>query len=287
MLCLVAGAAMAAPETAAPASEEVIISVADQRLVLLHDGGVVTKYRVSTSRFGVGDSFYSYKTPAGKLRVCEKIGNSLDPGTVIKNRSATGEVIRVNAPGRDPIVTRILWLEGLESQNHNAKSRGIYIHGTPEERNIGEPKSWGCIRMRSTDVMELFEQVPVGTEVTIIPGHLPHLEKYRPPEPEPVLVASNPPPSAPVANSNHSSASAPPAPEVEKKKVTPTTTAAATVSTNHEAPVTTNQTVLHALKGSMLMAGLPNAPTLVTTQHVASQTTTGVGTTGEKVTAKP
>ena len=181
IFCFVAEVALASQKIPAPSSTQVLISVADQKLVLLNDGDLVTKYPISTSRFGVGDSFYSYKTPVGKLRVCEKIGSSLDPGTVIKKRTPTSEVIPVNAPGRDPIVTRILWLEGLEGQNHNAKARCIYIHGTPEERTIGLPKSWGCIRMRSSDVVTLFGNVPVGTEVTIIPGHLPHLDKYRPP----------------------------------------------------------------------------------------------------------
>ena len=171
---------MASQQSLVPSSREVIISVADQKLVLLNDGELVTKYPVSTSQFGIGDSFFSYKTPLGKLRVCAKIGHSLDLGTVIKKRTPTSEIIPVNAPGRDPIVTRILWLEGLEDQNHNAKARCIYIHGTPEERTIGHPKSWGCIRMRSNDVIELFGQVPVGTGVIIIPGHLPHLDKYHP-----------------------------------------------------------------------------------------------------------
>ena len=182
IVCLSMPAAVfASQKTSAPSSTGMLISVADQKLVLLNDGDLVTKYPVSTSKFGVGDSFSSYKTPVGKLRICQKIGATLDPGTVLKNRTPTREIIPVNAPGRDPIVTRILWLEGLESQNHNAKARGIYIHGTPEERTIGAPKSWGCIRMRSNDVMQLFSQVPVGTEVTIIPGHLPRLQKYRPP----------------------------------------------------------------------------------------------------------
>jgi len=287
ILCLLAGAAMAAQETTAPSSEEVLISVADQRLVLLHDGELVSKYRVSTSKFGVGDSFCSYKTPTGKLRVCEKIGDSLDPGTVIKNRSATSEIIRVNAPGRDPIVTRILWLEGLENQNQNARARGIYIHGTPEERTIGEPKSWGCIRMRSSDVMELFEQVPVGTQVTIIPGHLPHLEKYH--APEPVLIAANMPPAAPVApaisHPQPSAATAPAAPAVAatKKIASESATASAGSKSAPEPPVSLNQKVAHALMGSILMAGLPNAPTLNPSQHVAAQSLPS----GEKSAEKP
>ena len=179
IFCFSVTAALASEKTPATSSTEMLISVADQKLVLLTDGDLVNKYPVSTSRFGLGDSFSSYKTPVGKLRICQKIGAALNPGTVLKNRTPTKEIIPVNAPGRDPIVTRILWLEGMESQNHNARARGIYIHGTPEERTIGAPKSWGCIRMRSNDVMELFSQVPVGTGVTIIPGHLPRLQKHH------------------------------------------------------------------------------------------------------------
>ena len=280
---------MAAQETVAPPVNEVVISVADQRLVLLHDGSLVGKFRVSTSKFGVGDSFYSYKTPAGKLRVCEKIGDSLDPGAVIRNRTVTGEVLRVNAPGRDPIVTRILWLEGLESQNHNAKARGIYIHGTPEERTIGEPKSWGCIRMRSSDVMEGFNQVPVGTQVTIIPGHLPHLEKYRPPEP--VLVADTPPQPAPVSGGSqeHMPAATPvPVAAASKKIAAPTAAVSAAPSAStRDSSGSFNQGVSRAFKGSILMAGLPNAPTFDSARHMAEQTSSAAGTTGEKNTGKP
>jgi len=236
----------------------------------------------------VGDSVYSYRTPAGKLRVCEKIGDSLDPGTVIKNRTVTGEVLRVNAPGRDPIVTRILWLEGLESQNHNAKARGIYIHGTPEERTIGEPKSWGCIRMRSNDVMEVFEQVPVGTQVTIIPGRLPSLEKYRPPEP--VLIASITPSPA-SAGTPARAATTLPAPVAAPRKSTPaasmTAEKASNVATVHESSVSFNEKVSHALKGSILMAGLPNAPTYDSAPHVAAQTASAVSSSSTKNTAKP
>src|SRR5688572_23786502 len=126
---------------------EVIISVADQKLIVVRDGMWTHKFRISTSKFGLGDSYGSYKTPLGKLRVCDKIGAGLSAGSVIKRRHATGEILPVNAPGRDPIVTRILWLEGLEPSNEHAKARGIYIHGTVEESKIGDPVSYGCIRM--------------------------------------------------------------------------------------------------------------------------------------------
>ncbi len=161
---------------------EIVISVADQRMALLCNGEVVTRYPVSTSKFGIGDSLGSYRTPLGHLRICDKIGEGLQSGAVIKHRSATGEVLQVNAPGRDPIVTRILWLEGLEEQNKNARCRSIYIHGTPEESRIGQPVSWGCIRMRSADVLALYDELPVGAPVSIIAEKLPRYAKYRPPE---------------------------------------------------------------------------------------------------------
>jgi len=146
---------------------EIFISVRDQELAVVNHNETVARYRVSTSKFGIGDDFGSYKTPAGTLWVCNKIGDKLPPGAVIKSRSATGEVLNANAPGRDPIVTRVIWLRGLEEQNHNAYARCIYIHGTPEERTLGRPASYGCIRMRSKDVVTLYEIVHIGTHVTI------------------------------------------------------------------------------------------------------------------------
>jgi L,D-transpeptidase catalytic domain len=193
-----AAAAACAEEDAAPT--EVVVSVAEQRLVVLRDGMWIEKHKVSTSKFGIGDSYGSYKTPIGKLRVCEKIGESLPCGSVIKHRNATGEVLPVNAPGRDPIVTRIIWLDGLEERNKNAKSRGIYIHGTVEEAKIGEAVSYGCIRMRSREVMELFENLPIGTLVSIQEEKLPHYRRWTPPAPPaPEIVVAKATPPKPAA----------------------------------------------------------------------------------------
>ncbi len=144
-----------------------VISVDDQRLVLMKEGAPVKSYPVSTSKFGLGSRPNSKKTPLGNMVVAEKIGAGARPGTVFKGRKPTGEVIRPNAPGRDPIVSRILWLEGLERSNSNTKERYIYIHGTPEERNIGRPASYGCIRMTSRDVIDLYERVGVGTQLHV------------------------------------------------------------------------------------------------------------------------
>lgn len=148
---------------------KMIISTSEQRMLVLRDGHPIAEYPVSTSKFGEGDRPGSNTTPLGRLRVKKKIGSGAPPGAVFKSRRATGEVIPVDAPGRDPIVTRILWLEGMESKNRHAFSRCIYIHGTPEERNIGTPASYGCIRMRSKDVIELFDTVGNGAKVVITP----------------------------------------------------------------------------------------------------------------------
>ncbi|MGH8046986.1 MAG: L,D-transpeptidase family protein [Chthoniobacterales bacterium] len=149
-----------------------VISVPDQRMVVLEDGAPIAAYPVSTSKYGIGDAPGSYRTPGGTLKIAKKFGDSAPPGTVLKNRRPTGEVLAVDAPGRDPVVTRILWLKGLEPANSHAYARNIYIHGTPEERNIGRPASYGCIRMRSHDIIELFDIVGTGARVKIVTDSL-------------------------------------------------------------------------------------------------------------------
>jgi lipoprotein-anchoring transpeptidase ErfK/SrfK len=148
-------------------STEVIVSVPDQVLALVDRGRLIARYPVSTSKFGIGDSAGSYRTPLGTLFVSAKFGDNLPPGAVIKNRVPTGEVVTANAPGRDPIVARVIWLRGMEAQNRGARDRCIYIHGTPEERRIGKPASFGCIRMRSRDVIALYSSAHIGMHVTI------------------------------------------------------------------------------------------------------------------------
>src|SRR5204863_8903365 len=154
----------AAPDT----QHHIVISTRDQKLVLLDRGNVMALYPVSTSKFGLGDWRGSRFTPLGQLQIAEKIGDNAPPGTVFKDRRRTGEIVLPDSPGRDPIVTRILWLRGLEPQNANAFFRDIYIHGTPEERRIGTPASYGCIRMRSSDIIQLYDIVGTGAAVTIV-----------------------------------------------------------------------------------------------------------------------
>ena len=154
----------AAPDT----RHQIVVSTREQKLALLDRGNVMAIYPVSTSKFGLGDWPGSRFTPLGQLRIAEKIGDNAPPGAVFKDRRRTGEIVLANSPGRDPIVTRILWLRGLEAQNANAFSRDIYIHGTPEEWKIGSPASYGCIRMRSSDIIQLYNVVGIGAEVTIV-----------------------------------------------------------------------------------------------------------------------
>ena len=152
---------------------KIVISVPDQKMVLYNDSQPVAEYYVSTSKYGTGDRPGSYATPLGTLEVKRKIGDYTPIGGVMKSRHFTGEVLPPNAPGRDPIVTRILWLGGLESCNSRAYGRCIYIHGTPEERNIGRPASFGCIRMRSIDIVNLYNTIGVGARVQIIDPPFP------------------------------------------------------------------------------------------------------------------
>jgi hypothetical protein len=247
---------------------QVLISVPDQKMAVVKDGAWVARFPVSTSRFGTGDQFRSYRTPLGQLRVYDKIGYGLASGAVIRHRSPTGEVLPVNAPGRDPIVTRVIWLDGLEPQNKNALSRGIYIHGTPEERTIGTPVSWGCIRMRSRDVIQFFDAIPLGTVVSIIPDKLPHMHRYKapkvaPPQPEPVPAANDKPPepekaipsvgpspsvNKPVPEPDHSTpASEDPADIAAASKLPPI----------GEGPQKPDTAAWHAMKGSFLLANIP------------------------------
>jgi lipoprotein-anchoring transpeptidase ErfK/SrfK len=144
-----------------------VVSVPDQTLAVIDGGVVVEKFAVSTSRFGLGDNPNSYATPLGSLEIASKIGANAPLGAVFKSRKPTGEILKPNAAGRDPIVTRILWLRGLERGNARAYNRGIYIHGTPVEQLIGRPASFGCIRMRSGDVARLFNEVRVGTQIEV------------------------------------------------------------------------------------------------------------------------
>ena len=161
-------------------SYRLIISIRDQKLMLMENGGRVAIYPVSTSKYGVGDFRGKMTTPLGYLMVAKKIGDNAPAGAVFHHRRLTGEILQPNAPGRDPVTTRIIWLSGLEAQNAQAFHRGIYIHGTPEEKFIGRPASYGCIRMKAADVAVLYHEIPLGALVQITPDRLPKVPKARP-----------------------------------------------------------------------------------------------------------
>jgi lipoprotein-anchoring transpeptidase ErfK/SrfK len=172
-------------------SSQLIISVRDQKLMLVQNGGKVVTYPVSTSMFGLGDAWGRMTTPLGYLAVEKKIGDNAPTGAVFHNRRLTGEVLQPNTPGRDPITTRIIWLRGLEAQNAHAFQRGIYIHGTPQEKMIGQPASYGCIRMKSSDVAVLYDRVPLGALVQITPERLPKLAKAPRSQPTNAFVTAS------------------------------------------------------------------------------------------------
>src|SRR5262245_56427874 len=132
LITLVVAARVACAGT--DSQDRVIVSVREQKLMLVQNGLNVATYPVSTSKFGIGDRLGSMTTPLGFFQVAQKIGDHAPTGAVFHNRRFTGEILQPNAPGRDPVITRIIWLRGLEAQNSHAFSRCIYIHGTPEEK---------------------------------------------------------------------------------------------------------------------------------------------------------
>jgi lipoprotein-anchoring transpeptidase ErfK/SrfK len=159
---------MATPTPAPVFGTELVVSIPEQKLAVVVNNKVYKSYKISTSRYGEGDGLGSWCTPIGRLAVATKIGGAVPFGGVFQRRHYTGEVLSVNAPGRDPIVSRIIWLRGLDSANKNAFNRCIYIHGTPEEDSLGKKASYGCIRMRSSDVIEIFNWITIGTGVAIV-----------------------------------------------------------------------------------------------------------------------
>ena len=152
------------------------ISIPEQRLALLENGREIRRYAVSTSRNGAGEKRGSFCTPRGEHIVRAKIGTGQPLNTVFVRRRPTGEIwtpeMAERFPGRDWILTRILWLSGCEPGKNrlgevDTMRRYIYIHGSPENVEMGKPGSIGCIRMRNQDIVELFELVPAGTGVRI------------------------------------------------------------------------------------------------------------------------
>jgi lipoprotein-anchoring transpeptidase ErfK/SrfK len=147
-------------------SRNIHISIRDQQLTLKEGDMPVRTYPVSTSRFGIGTEEGSLKTPTGRFRVAEKIGVGVPRDTVFRARVPLGPADPL-PPTEDFVMSRILWLDGLDEHNANTRSRFIYIHGTKHEDKIGTPASHGCVRMRNADVIDLFDLVEEDTPVII------------------------------------------------------------------------------------------------------------------------
>ncbi len=148
----------------------IIIDISRQELVC-HARDNSLRYPASTARKGAGSEPGSFKTPVGLFRIAEKIGAGAPPCTIFRSRLPVGiwpgALPDGISPGEDLVLTRILWLEGLEEQNANTYGRYIYIHGTNHESELGTPASCGCIRMSNRDIIELFDMVDEGTLVHI------------------------------------------------------------------------------------------------------------------------
>lgn len=152
------------------------ILVPAQRMQVFNEEKQITDYAISTARNGVGEDYGSEKTPRGWHMIRAKIGHEAPINTVFIRRRPTGEIytpeLRVSNPNRDWILTRIFWLSGLEVGKNrlgpvDTMRRYVYIHGAPEEAQMGIPGSRGCIRMKNQDLIELFNLTPVGTRVFI------------------------------------------------------------------------------------------------------------------------
>jgi lipoprotein-anchoring transpeptidase ErfK/SrfK len=155
---------------------KIVIDATQQELTLLDGQRVLKRYRVSTAKNGLGEQNGSFCTPRGKHIVRAKIGREAARGTVFVRRRPTGELwtpqLHERYPGRDWMLTRILWLSGCEPGknrlgNVDTMRRYIYIHGSPDTAEMGKPGSIGCVRMRNADIVELFELVPAYTPVEI------------------------------------------------------------------------------------------------------------------------
>lgn len=159
------------------AERRIRVDLRAQRLELLEGARVLAAYPVSTAANGAGEREGSEQTPRGLHEIRAKIGAGEPEGAVFAGRRPTGEICtpeRARAePGRDWILSRVLWLRGLERGRNrggavDSMRRYVYIHGTPDEASLGTPASHGCIRMRNADVIELFERVEPGTLVEIV-----------------------------------------------------------------------------------------------------------------------
>jgi len=155
---------------------QIEIRLSEQKLFLKADEKAIRDYIISTAKNGPGEMMDSECTPCGGHIIAEKIGEGCESGTVFIGRKPTGEIyspkLRQESPGRDWILTRIIWLKGTEPGKNqggevDSYERYIYIHGSPDDVEMGVPRSRGCVRMRNSDVIELYDLIQEGTAVTI------------------------------------------------------------------------------------------------------------------------
>jgi len=142
------------------------VSIRDQRITLKDNETPIRTYPVSTSRFGVGTEQGSMKTPTGRFCVAKKIGGEMPGGTIFRSRVPVNPDELLPST-EDLVMSRILWLDGLDEHNANTRDRFIYVHGNQLEDKVGTPDRCGCVRMQAADVIELFDLVDEGTPVVI------------------------------------------------------------------------------------------------------------------------
>lgn len=153
----------------------ILISIKDQKLMLIQDNYKIAEYPISTSKFGIGNKSGSNMTPLGYHLIKEKIGDHVPKNSIYKAGKFTKEIAAINSKNaydKDLITTRIIKLEGMEKginkgNNIDSYERGIWIHGTPSERDIGTPASHGCIRMKNDDIIKLYNSIDIGMLVDI------------------------------------------------------------------------------------------------------------------------
>lgn len=163
-------------------NQVIVISIAQQRLQLRENNAVVMDVAIATAKNGPGEKAGSECTPCGWHQVRAKIGTGAELGTVFNSRRPTGEIfspqLREQFPERDWILTRILWLSGLEPGKNrlgdvDTMRRYIYIHGCANDVEMGVPTSHGCVNMRNEDVIDLFDRITPGTRVYITEDNIP------------------------------------------------------------------------------------------------------------------
>ena len=157
--------------------KSIVVNVSNQTLNAQTESGKSIEYNISSAKNGVGQEIGSECTPLGQHIVRAKIGSDKPLNTVFVGRRASGEIynetLAKKHPNRDWILTRVLWLSGCETGLNrlgtvDTMRRFIYIHGAPDSHAMGTPSSHGCIKMRNTEIVELFDRVAVGTQVNIV-----------------------------------------------------------------------------------------------------------------------